>query len=86
MDLIQPANTVNQHARAGSILSQPGVPAERFRNVEVVSTQLRNQIKAGKDINLALLLIPNNNSASEYRRVDFDGVEYVMKPGDPRLA
>ena len=86
MDLIQPANTVNQHAGVCSILSQPGVPAERFRNVEVVSTQLGNQIIAGKDINLALLLIPNNESTSEYRRVNFDGVKYVMKPGDPRLA
>ena len=71
---------------AGGILTQPGVPAERYRNVEVVSSQLRNQIIAGKDINLALLLIPNNESTSEYRRVDFDGIEYVMKPGDPRLA
>ena len=68
------------------ILRQQGVPAERYRNVEVVSTHLRNQIIAGKDINLALLLIPNNESTSEYRRVNFDGVEYVMKPGDPRLS
>ena len=74
------------HTRAGGILTQPGVPAERYRNVEVVSSQLRNQIIAGKDINLALLLIPNNESTSEYRRADFDGIEYVMKPGDPRLA
>ena len=48
------------HTGAGGILTQPGVPAERYRNVEVVSSQLRNQIIAGKDINLALLLIPNN--------------------------
>ena len=86
MDLIQSANTVIQHAGAGSILSKPGVLPERFRNVEVVSTQLRNQIKASKDINLALLLIPNNESTSEYRRVNSDGVEYVMKPGNSRLA
>ena len=65
------------------ILRQQEVPAERYRNVKVVSTQLWNQIIGGKDINLALLLIPNNESTSEYRRVDFIGVEYVMKPGDP---
>ena len=76
----------NASVGVDGILRQQGVPAERYRNVEVVSTQLRNQIIAGKDINLALLLIPNNESTSEYRRVDFDGVEYVMKPGDPRLA
>lgn len=69
-----------------NLLAQQGVPAEKYRNVEVVSTQLRNQIIAGKDVNLALLLIPNNESTAEYRRVDFDGVEYVLKPGDPRLS
>ena len=74
----------NASVDVDGILRQQGVPAERYRNLEVVSTQLRNQIIAGKDINLALLLIPNNESTSEYRRVEFDGVEYVMKPGDPR--
>ena len=67
-------------------MRQPGVPAENFRNVEIVSPQLRSQIIAGKDINLALLLMPNTESTSEHRRIDFDGIEYAMKPGDPRLS
>ena len=67
-------------------MNQPGVAAENYRNVEVVSPQLRAQIIAGKDINLALLLMPNNDSTSEHRRVDVDGLEYIMKPGDPRLS
>ena len=67
-------------------MNQPGVAAENYRNVEVVSPQLRSQIIAGKDINLALLLMPNNDSTSEHRRVDVDGLEYILKPGDPRLS
>ena len=43
-------------------------------------------ILAGKDIHLALLLIPSNESTTEHRRVDFDGIENIMKPGDPRLS
>ena len=56
-------------------MNQPGVAAENYRNVEVVSPQLRAQIIAGRDINLALLLLPNNVSTSEHRRVDVDGLE-----------
>ena len=67
-------------------MRQPGVAAESFRNVEIVSPHLTSQIIAGKDINLALLLMPNTETTSEHRRVDFDGIEYVMKPGDPRLS
>lgn len=67
-------------------MRQPGVAAENYRNMEIVSPHLRSQILAGKDINLALLLMPNNETTSEHRRVDFDGTEYIMKPGDPRLS
>ena len=67
-------------------IRQPGVAAESFRNEEIVAPHLRSQILAGKDINLALLLIPSNDSTTEHRRVDFDGIEYIMKPGDPRLS
>lgn len=67
-------------------MRQPGVAAENYRNMEIVSPHLRSQILAGKDINLALLLMPNNDTTSEHRRVDFDGTEYIMKPGDPRLS
>ena len=67
-------------------MRQPGVAAENYRNMEIVSPQLRSQILAGKDINLALLLMPNNDTTSEHRRVDFDWTEYIMKPGDPRLS
>ena len=67
-------------------MRQPGVPSEQYRNVEVVSPNLRNQILSGKDINLALLLMPNNDSLTEFRRTDFNGIEYSMRPGDPRLA
>ena len=34
----------------------------------------------------ALLLIPSNGSTTEHRRIDFDGIEYIMKPGHPRLS
>ena len=72
--------------RVMSTMRQPGVAAENYRNVEIVSPHLRSQIIAGKDINLALLLMPNTETTSEHRRVDFDGMEYAMKPGDPRLS
>ena len=67
-------------------MRQPGMAAESFRNIEIVAAHLRSQILAAKDINLALLLIPSNESTTEHRRVDFDGNEYIMKPGDPRLS
>ena len=67
-------------------MRQPAVPSEQYRNVEIVSPNLRNQILSGKDINLALLLMPNNDNLTEYRRIDFNGIEYSMRPGDPRLA
>ena len=67
-------------------IRQPSVPSEQYRNVEIVSPNLRNQILSGKDINLALLLMPNNDSLAEYRLVDFSGIEYSMRPGDPRLT
>ena len=46
------------------------MPSEQYRNVEIVSPNLRNQILSGKNNNLALLLMPNNDSLAEYRRVD----------------
>ena len=67
-------------------MRQPSVPSEQYRNVEIISPNLRNQILSGKDINLPLLLMPNNDSLAEYRRVDFNGTEYSMRPCDPRLT
>ena len=67
-------------------MRQPAVPSEQYRNDEIVSPNLRNQILSGKDINLALLLMPNNDNLTEYRRIDLNGIEYSMRPGDPRLA
>ena len=64
------SDNVHFHTRTGGILTQPGVPSEKNRNVEAVSTQLRNQIIAGKDIYLALLLIPNNDSTSSIEGPD----------------
>ena len=51
-------------------MRQPFVSSEHYRNVEIVWPNLMNQILSGKDINLALLLMPNNDSLAEYRRVD----------------
>ena len=42
------------------------MPSEQYRNVEIVSPYRRNQILSGKDINLALLLMPNYDSLAEY--------------------
>ena len=67
-------------------MRQPSVPSEQYRNVEIVSPYRRNQILSGKDINLALLLMPNYDSLAEYKRVDFNGIEFSMRPGDQRLT
>ena len=53
------------------------MPSEQYRNVEIVSPNLRNQIHSGKDINLALLLMPNNDSLAEYRQVEFNRMGIV---------
>ena len=84
--LNQPSHQTFDMDKVMRTMRQPGVAAESFRNVEIVAPHLRSQILAGKDINLALLLMPSNESTSDHRRVDFDGIEYVMKPGDPRLS
>ena len=55
-------------------IRQPSVPSEQYRNEEIVSPYLRNQILAGKDISLALILKPNNDSLAKYRRFDFNGI------------
>ena len=96
--LQQPASDCNRYFTTANLetgldmqsalqnMRQPSVSSEQYRNVEIVSPNLRNQILSGKDINLALLLMPNNDGLADYRRVDFNGIEYSMRPGDPRLT
>ena len=82
----QPLGSAQSLDAVYAALRTTGEPSDNFRDVDIVSQSLRQQILSGKDINLALLLIPNNESTTEHRRVDFDGIEYTLKPGDPRLS
>ena len=63
----------------------------RYRKLDndrnnIATLRLSHLIYATKDINLALLLMPNNDSLTEFRRVDFNGIEYSMRQGDPKLV
>ena len=70
--LNQPSHQTFHMDKVMKAMRQQGVAAESFRNVEIVAPHLRSQILAGKDINLALLLMPSNESTSDHRRVDFE--------------
>ena len=68
---------------------RPGaVPADSLPEIDLVSPQLRQDILAGKDVNLAALLIPGYKGPGEYKqRSLMVGEEVIpLKPlNDPRV-
>lgn len=71
----------------GAIMTSHGFASDSLPHVETISTNLRQQIKQGKDINLAVLLIPNYDTV---RTIDCLGQEIRIKSAssstnDPRL-
>lgn len=60
-----PAHQMSQPADISSfLLKETGVPADSLQNIEIVSHQMKRDIVAGKDVNLAQLLLPVSTPGS----------------------
>ncbi len=70
-----------------STLASAGTPADQLKHIAVVSPQLKKDIIAGKDVNLACLLIPNYSQQRDGRQFTLDEDTILLKPmSDNRLT
>ena len=75
-----------QMTSAASDTCTYGIRSDSIPTVETMSPTLKKQIQEGKDVNLALLLMPDQVTSSA-RVIEAGGIEFHMKaPADPRLS
>ena len=83
--LPQQTNSQASHSQVYPPTTVPGeVPSDSLPAISTVSPTLRRKIQEGKYVNLALLLLPNQDSV-ETRISEFDGSVFHLKD-DPRLT
>ncbi|PJE78260.1 hypothetical protein CI610_02804 [invertebrate metagenome] len=69
------------------LLQQTGISSESLPSIEVVPQAIRQQIIEGKDVNLALLLLPSYDyDCTRYNRFTEVGGRTVPLQTDPRLC